>query len=145
MKLLEPLVGTWKLVATFKNVPPADIGARATFEWLSGRQFLIERWEVPMPEAPDGIAVIGADPKREGGYLQHYFDSRGVARVYKMSFEKNVWRLWRDEPDLSPLDFKQRYSGTLSDDGNTIAGAWEICNDGKTWELDFELSYFRLK
>jgi hypothetical protein len=42
------------------------------FEWLPGERFLIQRWEVPVPEAPDGIAIIGSDPKREGNYLQHY-------------------------------------------------------------------------
>jgi hypothetical protein len=90
---LEPLelfVGEWSLIAAFRDIPPADAGARVTFEWLPGKTFLIERWEVPVPEAPDGIAIIGADPKSEGNYLQHYFDSRGVARVYKMSFEDGV-------------------------------------------------------
>ena len=138
---LEPLVGEWSLLASFGDVPPTDIGARATFEWLPGRQFLVERWAIPVPEAPDGIAIIGADPDSEGAYLQHYFDSRGVARVYKMSLEDRVWRLWRDEPDFSPLDFAQRYTGTIRDDGTTIAGAWEICHDGKTWEHDFDLTY----
>jgi hypothetical protein len=138
---LAALVGEWKLLAAFGNDAPADIGARATFEWLPGERFLIERWEVPVPEAPDGIAIIGADPESEGNYLQHYFDSRGVARVYKMSFEDGVWKLWRDQPDFSPLDFAQRFSGTLSADGETIEGRWEICHDGKTWERDFDLTY----
>ena len=62
------------------------------------------------------------------GCLQHYFDSRGVARVYKMSVEEGVWKLWRDEPDFSPLDFSQRFTGTFSADGTTIAGRWEICH-----------------
>ena len=143
LEALEPLVGEWRIVATFKDLPPADGGARVSFGLLPGERFLIERWEIPVPEAPDGIAVIGADPESEGNYLQHYFDSRGVARVYKMSFEGGVWRLWRDEPDFSPLDFSQRYRGTLSDDGTTIDGAWEICHDGKTWEHDFDLTYRR--
>jgi hypothetical protein len=138
---LEPLVGEWRMVPEFEGMPPAEAGAPVTFVWLPGQRFLIERWKVPVPEAPDGIAIIGADPKREGGYLQHYFDSRGVARVYKMSLEDGVWKLWRDEPDLSPLDFSQRYTGTFSDDGQTITGAWEISHDGKTWELDFNLTY----
>ena len=140
---LAPFVGAWKLLAAFQDEGPADIGARTSFEWLPGEQFLIERWEVPLPEAPDGIAIIGADPKSEGSYLQHYFDSRGVARVYKMSFEDGVWKLWRDEPDFSPLDFAQRFSGTFSADGETIEGCWEICHDGTTWERDFDLTYKR--
>lgn len=138
---LEPLVGEWSMVPEFQGLPPVESGAPVRFEWLDGKRFLIERWEVPVPEAPDGIALIGADPEREGGYLQHYFDSRGVARVYKMSFDGRVWKLWRDEPDFSPLNFAQRFEGTLSDDGTTIAGAWEIRYEGKDWELDFNLTY----
>ena len=141
LEALKPLVGEWRLVATFKDIPPADIGAHVTFEWLPGEQFLIQRWEIPIPEAPDGIAIIGPDPEREGNYLQHYFDTRGVARDYRMSFENGVWELRRDEADFSPLDFSQRYTGTFSDDGKTIAGTWEICHDGKTWEHDFDLIY----
>jgi hypothetical protein len=141
LEALGPLVGEWRLMAAFEDLPPADIGARAMFEWLPGNRFLVERWEIPVPEAPDGIAIIGVDPEREGKYLQHYFDSRGIARVYKMSFENGVWKLERDEPDLSPLDFSQRFTGTFTDDGKTIAGRWEICHDGKTWEHDFDITY----
>ena len=141
LSALEPFVGVWNMAARFKDMAVAEGDARVTFEWLPGQQFLLERWEVPVPEAPDGIAVIGVEPGRADGYRQHYFDSRGVARIYKMSFEHGIWKLWRDEPDFSPLDFLQRYSGTFSPDGQTIVGAWEICHDGTTWEHDFELLY----
>jgi hypothetical protein len=141
---LQPLVGEWSMTAEFEGLPPMDAGARVTFEWLPGRTFLVERWEVPVPEAPDGIAIIGADPDRDGGYLQHYFDSRGVARVYRMSFEDGVWKLWRDEPDFSPLDFSQRFAGTFDEGGRRMAGAWEICHDGTTWEHDFDLVYTKV-
>jgi hypothetical protein len=140
---LAPFVGDWRILAAFGDTPPADVGAMASFAWLPGDRFLIERWEVPVPEAPDGIAIIGADPSCEGRYLQHYFDSRGVARVYKMSVEDGVWKLWRDEPDFSPFDFSQRFTGTFSADGATIAGRWEICRDGAMWEHDFDLTYLR--
>ena len=143
LEALEPLVGEWSLIAGLQGHPAPDAGARVTFEWLPGETFLIERWEVPVPEAPDGIAIIGADPESEGNYLQHYFDSRGVARVYKMSFEDGVWKLWRDEPDFSPLDFSQRFTGTFSDDGSSIVGRWEISHDGMTWEHDFDLTYIK--
>jgi hypothetical protein len=46
------------------------------------------------------------------------------------------WKLWRDgEP------FAQRFSATISDEGNTIAGRWEKAPDGGTWETDFDLTY----
>ncbi len=120
-----------------------DVGARVKFEWLDGETFLIERWTVPVPEAPDGIALIGWDEGR-GSLLQHYFDSRGVARVYTMTLADGVWTLERTEEDFSPLEFKQRFSGKFIDDGKTIEGAWEICHDGTTWEHDFGLIYRRV-
>ena len=61
-----------------------------------------------------------------------------------MTLDENVWTLLRDEPDLSPLDFRQRYIGNISDDGQTITGSWEICHDGTTWLHDFDLSYRKL-
>jgi hypothetical protein len=114
--------------------------ARTMFEWLPGRRFVIQRREVPHPAAPDGIAIIAYDA-REGGYVQHYFDSRGVARLYQMSFADGLWKLWRTAADFSPLEFSQRYTGTFSDDRRTIRGSWESSGDGAAWERDFELIY----
>jgi hypothetical protein len=144
MERLAVLVGEWSMAAKFKDLPPADAGARVVFEWMPGERFLIQRWEVPVPEAPDGIAIIGPDPENAGDFLQHYFDTRGVARVYRMSVGDGVWRLWRDTPDFSRLDFSQRYTGTFADNGRTIAGSWEISHDGETWEHDFELTYTKI-
>lgn len=137
-------IGEWSMEARFDESAPADGDARVLFEWLSGGSFLVQRWSVHIPEAPDGIAIIGTDPSNEDRYLQHYFDSRGVARVYRMTLDDNVWTLLRDEADFSPLDFRQRYIGNISGDGQTIAGRWEICHDGATWHRDFDLSYHRL-
>ncbi len=142
VRRLDPLIGEWSMEVAFPDAPPVDARARVTFEWMPGGRFIVERWEVPVPEAPDGLAVIGPDSDGKG-YLQHYFDSRGVARVYRMSFADGVWKLWRDSADYSPLDFSQRFEGRFSDDGNTIAGRWEICHDGSTWEKDFDLTYIR--
>lgn len=140
---LAPFLGEWTMQVTFPGAPP-DEGGRVVFEWMSGQRFLIERWEVPVPEAPDGLAIIGFDEGR-GTFLQHYFDSRGVARVYAMSLEDGIWRLWREEPDFAALDFAQRFTGTFSGDGQTIAGRWEIAHDGATWEHDFDLTYLRAR
>jgi Protein of unknown function (DUF1579) len=143
LEALEPFVGEWDLQPTFSFPVPDDVTGRATFEWMPGGRFLVQRWEVSHPDAPDGIAIIGPDDSGEA-FLQHYFDSRGVARVYQMGFTDGVWTLSRTTPDFSPLDFMQRYSGSFSDDGNGIEGTWEICEDGVTWEKDFDLVYRRM-
>lgn len=145
---LESLIGEWHMEAVFPSTSPAagmqaEGVARTVFEYLSGRQFVIQRWEVPHPEAPDGIAIIGWDSAR-GSLVEHYFDSRGVARLYEMSFGEGLWKLSRTVPDFSPLDFAQRYTGTISEDGSTIRGQWEISSDGSQWKHDFELNYHRV-
>jgi hypothetical protein len=137
MEQLDTLVGEWTMEATPPGGPPWPGEARVTFEWLA-RAWLIERWTVDMPEAPDGIAIIGPDESGQN-LCQHYFDSRGVARAYGMSFEDRVWKLWRDGSD-----FSQRFTGNLSEDGRRIEARWEIAHDGKTWETDFDLSYTKL-
>lgn len=37
----------------------------------------------------------------------------------------------------------QRFTGTFSDDGNTISGAWEMCENGADWEEDIPVTYHR--
>ena len=110
MESLAPFVGEWEMAVDMPHAPAPDAGvsARCAFEWLPGEKFLVQRWEVSIPEAPDGIALIGWDEGR-GTLLQHYFDSRGVARVYEMTFDGRVWTLLREQADFAPLDFAQRY------------------------------------
>jgi hypothetical protein len=144
LQRLEPFVGEWRIEApAFPLAPQLADAARSTFEWTLGGAFLLQRASVPVPEAPDGLTVIGPD---EGvGYTQHYFDSRGIARLYAMTFDGRDWTLERHGPDFSPLPFHQRWLGTFSADGNTIEGRWETSPDGRDWELDFELAYRQVK
>ena len=136
---LEALVGTWDVEVTFPGSGPMS-GARTTFEWALDRQFLLQRSEVPVAEAPDGLCVI-AGAGAPGAYMQHYFDSRGVVRVYGMRLHDGRWTLLRDRPDFSELGFQQRFLAEIA--GDTITGRWETSDDGSEWKLDFEMTYRR--
>lgn len=114
------------------------------FEWLPGRRFIVQRWETPDPAAPDGLAIIGCAEGRNA-YFQHYYDSRGVARIYSMTFDNGVWQLLRDTPDFSPLDFAQRFTAKFNADADTIDGSWETSSDGMSWKHDFHLIYTKLQ
>jgi hypothetical protein len=143
-KALEPLdvfVGEWSMATSLAPNAADAPRARTTFEWLPGRRFLIQRWEVELPEAPDGIAIIGFDPDR-ATLLQHYFDSRGVARVYVMTFAGKVWTL---ERFAAAPDFSQRFNGRFDEDAKTIVGRWELSSDGLSWNDDFDLRYTRVR
>jgi hypothetical protein len=146
---LGVFVGEWVVTARFPGDQPAPPSAgaggphvRTRFEWALDGQFLLQRTEVPLPGAPGSLTIVSADPET-GRYTQHYYDSRGVVRLYAMSLAGGVWTLTRESPDFTPLDFRQRFTGTFSDDGNTITGAWEKSRNGAGWEHDFALTYRR--
>ena len=140
---LDVFAGEWVVEARFPGGGDSP-AARSTFECALGRQFLVQRIEIPVPEAPDGLTIVSADPET-GAYTQHYYDSRGVVRLYAMSLADGVWTLTRESPDFTPLDFRQRFTGTFSADQNTITGAWETSPaDGGAWEHDFALTYRRV-
>jgi hypothetical protein len=142
MKRLHPLVGEWDVDTSL--APPGSIRARTTFEWTLDGRFLLQRSEIDLAEAPNGLCVIAPDPET-GAFRQHYFDSRGVVRLYAMTFEDGVWTLRREAPDFTPLSFSQRYRGELSHDGTRIHGAWEKTAADGSWEHDFDLTYTRVR
>jgi hypothetical protein len=141
---LDALIGQWEMEATFEAGrfgPDSPIltgrGGLTTFEWLEGRFFLTQRFINKHPAAPSGIAIIGPGAEPET-FTQYYYDSRGVARIYQMTLDDGIWKLWREGPG-----FWQRYAGQISDDGNKITGAWEVSVDGQTWKHDFSLTHIK--
>lgn len=138
---LDVFVGEWTEQVLVDGVPPG----RVVFEWALDGHYLIQRSDIPQPKFPDSIAIIAYDADTDS-YTQHYFDSRGVVRIYKMSLREGVWTLLRTEPDFTPLDFSQRFEGTFSAAGDTIDGRWETSHDGGgQWETDFALTYLRVR
>jgi hypothetical protein len=140
---LEPLVGSWTVEAQFPEPGPGVVRGRVTFEWLLERRFVLQRSETDHPDAPDSSSILAPDPARPNGYRQHYFDSRGVVRLYEMSFDGRTWTLIRRTADFSPLDFAQRFTADLVDGGDTLTGAWYTATEGEDWRLDFQLTYRR--
>ena len=59
--------------------------ARVTFEWLEGRAFLIERWTVELPEAPDGMAI----PQRFTGAFSD--DGKTIAGRWEKAEDGSGW------------------------------------------------------
>jgi hypothetical protein len=136
---LEPfqaLIGSWTLEATHPMHPSVVVPGRSSFEWLEGEQFLIQRSQADHPDFPDSISVIGA-PEEEP-LSMHYFDSRGVHRLYEMSFAGGELKIWRKAPG-----FSQRFTATFADGGDTLMGVWELSRDGSTWDDDLEITYRR--
>jgi len=132
---LDALVGTWTTEATHPMLP-GIIHGTATFEWLEGRRFLVWRSDNPPGTVPRALAVIGGGAS-PGVWPMHYFDERGVARVYQVSMDDGVWRMWRDHPG-----FSQRLAGLFDDGGRTLRVTTEL-DQGDGWKPDLEMTYRR--
>ena len=93
---LTPFIGEWSVEADLPPPGPAGVAGRTSFAWLLGQRFVVQNAVVEHADAPDAHMIIAPDARRPGGYLQHYFDSRGVVRVYEMTFDagRGRWSEW---------------------------------------------------
>ncbi len=97
------------------------------------------RSEIEEAGFPSSIAIYGSDDTIEAYYML-YFDERGVSRKFEATLHDNVLKQWRNAPG-----FSQRFTGTITEDGDTIIGLWELSEDDRTWKRDLELKYTRVK
>jgi hypothetical protein len=139
LKDLEIFVGQWTAEisnASFLSDLSAKLQSNATFEWFEDGEFLVLRQGTK--ETAHSTWFIGHDQDFLN-YTVLYFDDRHISRVYEMSFKGDTWKIWRNAPN-----FVQSFEGKLSEDKNTITGAWRKSSDGKKWEHDFDLIYKRI-
>lgn len=145
LQRLEALAGEWEVVPIIDGAPAAR--SKLSCEWVEQGAFMRQRttteiepgdpagWEGAAPTSSS--QMIGLDDRGED-FTVLYADSRGVVRVYTMTFGERSWTMHRDAPG-----FHQRFVGEISDDGNTIDARWEGSPDGEEWALDFRLTYAR--
>jgi hypothetical protein len=131
MTELNRLVGAWETEATHPAFPDMVVPGRTTFEWLAGEKFLICRSDTTHPDFPDSVSVIG---DFEGQVEMHYYDSRGVHRIYGLAFDGAELKIWRDHPG-----FSQRLSARLERD--TLSGVWQLSRDDSTWDDDLAFTW----
>ena len=139
---LKPFIGEWDIEITsmsFREDLSAVERGHSSFAWLEGGAFLIQHSEISASDFPRSVAVMGPD-EEAGTYRMLYHDSRGVSRIYRMTFSGGIWTLWRDFPG-----FSQRFHGTFAEDGKIITARWERSSDGSNWERDFDLTYTKVR
>jgi hypothetical protein len=130
----DEVIGSWATEATHPMFDGVVLGS-ATFEWLDGGHFIIERTQNDHELFPDAISVIGA-AETGAGLVMEYFDSRGVRRTYGVSLEDGLLRIWRDDPT-----FAQRFSARLAHD--SFEGQWQVARTLGDWQDDLKVSYRR--
>ena len=134
LERLEPLVGEWTLEAKPPDGPPWPGEARATIEWHDSGAHLVP--------ALDGGDARGTRRRLDHGMRRRERDLlpallRRARRLPRLR-DEHQRRGWNSG---ARANCSQRFSATISDDGNTIVGRWEKAPDGRAWETDFDLTY----
>lgn len=146
MERLEKLVGPWQTETSVQGQVVA-VGL-TVYGFLEGGRFLVEHSDGEALESAPQVwhdnwplpatSIIGLDDPT-GQFSMLYADARGVSRVYRLTIEADRMTIWRDSPD-----FSQRFTGTFSEDLDTITGMWEMSPDGTQWNRDFDIMYRRV-
>jgi hypothetical protein len=126
-------VGSWATEATHPLLPGETITGSGEVEWMEGQRFLIYRTRTQHPEIPDSLSVLGDTH-------MHYFDVRGVYRLFDLAVTADGWSITRDKGNEH---FGQRMMFTFDDAGRTMAGRTQLCRDGVTWVDDLMTTYRR--
>ncbi|PYQ66631.1 MAG: hypothetical protein DMF54_07185 [Acidobacteria bacterium] len=140
------LVGRWTTEATHPGLPGTIIRGSSAIEWLEGERFLIYRSSYDHPDIPDSISIIGDTE----GLRMHYFDTRGVHRILKVTVTREGWEMAMDRHSsagsfASPdAPFSQRMTYTFEDEDRTMSGKAMLSYDNVNWDDDLEITYRRL-
>ncbi len=123
------------------------VSGTAEVQLLEGERFLIFRSRADHPDFPDSISIIG----ETGGLQWHYFDSRGVHRIYELRVTGDGWEITRNaagsdvpETGREAPAFSQRLTFTFEDDDKTMEGRSQISHDDETWQDDLQITYRRV-
>ena len=134
------LIGEWTSKATHPAVPGTVVDGTASIEWLEGERFLIWRAREDHLDFPDSISILGdAD-----GLRWHYFDSRGVHRLFDLTVTDDGFEIGREVP-VSSDDFSQTLTIVFADRDRTMTGLSKLSHDNETWSDDLAITYRRVK
>jgi hypothetical protein len=139
------LVGDWATEATHPQMPGIVIAGSSTFDWLDGERFVIFRSHYEHPDFPDAIAIIGDTD----GFHMHYFDSRGVYRLFELTIVDDGWaiEMGRQSPAGSfasrDAPFSQRMTYGFEDEDQSMSGKGQLSYDDVNWDDDLEIMYRR--
>ena len=128
---LDRLIGTWDVTMDHAAMPQ-PVSGRQRYERVLEGAFVMLHWTYDHPEFPDAIAMLD-------DHTYHYFDVRGVARVFDLTVDDSGWAMVRHDED-----FWQRSTGRFRGT-DAIDGTGENSYDaGATWQHDFSMSCVRV-
>ena len=121
LRNLDRLVGTWRV---FDSSASGGVEGKVTYEWMEGGLFLMQHVDLEHDGRKiRGLEIIGhersfgAEPSED--IKSRYYDAAGETLDYVYELEGDTLTIWGGQKG-SPA----YYQGRVSEDGNTVTGAW---------------------
>lgn len=131
MSELDRLIGTWEFTMHHAAMSEPVTG-RQRYESVLDGAFVLLHWTYDHPDFPDAMALLADD-------RCHYFDVRGIVRVFSVEVDHGGWSMIRLDEDFSQR-FAARFRGP---DAMDCTG--EVSHDtGVTWQPDFTMTFQRI-
>ena len=143
-KRLQSFVGTWETEGQQYESPlgpAAKVKARETYEWMTGRAFLVHRFEGRVGDKPAAcIDVIGSESA--GAYPVHTFYDNGFVGEWRLQERGPSWILTGSWP-VGGKDLKVRCT-LIDNGGDTLTSRWEYAEDGgDDWKPSWDVKSVR--
>jgi hypothetical protein len=132
MSALDRLLGTWEFTMLHSAMSEPVTG-RQRYERVLDGAFVLQHCEYYHPDFPDAMALLSDD-------RYHYFDGRGITRVFDFDVDEAGWSMiCLDE------DFSQRSTARFRGP-DAMESTGEVSHDnGVTWQPDFTMTYQRVE
>jgi hypothetical protein len=127
MSALDRLLGTWDFTMQHSELPEPVMG-RHRYERVLDGAFVQLQWTYDHPDFPDAIALLSED-------RYHYFDVRGITRVFDFDIGDDGWSIVRLDPEFSQRT-TARFQGL-----DVMDCTGERSDDtGASWQPDFTMT-----
>ena len=131
MIALDRLIGTWE-ITMHHSAMSEPVTGRQRYERVLDGAFVLLQWTYDHPDFPDAMALLS-----ENRY--HYFDVRGITRVFNFDIDEAGWSMiFLDE------DFSQRQTARFRGPDVIYSTGEKSFDAGDTWQHDFTMTYQRV-
>ena len=131
MKQLDRLLGTWEFTM-LHSAMSGPITGRQQYERVLDGAFVLLNWTYHHPDFPDAMALLSDDQC-------HYFDVRGIVRVFSLEVNAAGWSMSRLDND-----FSQRHTAQFRGPDVMDSTGEKSDDQGVTWQHDFTMTYRRI-
>jgi hypothetical protein len=132
MRAIDRLLGTWEFTMHHSAMSEPVTG-RQRYERVLDGAFVLQHWTYYHPDFPDAMAMLSGD-------RYHYFDVRGITRIFDLRVDDAGWSMIRLD-EASSQRHTARFRGP-----DVMESTGEMSHDGGvTWQPDFTMTHRRVE